>query len=63
MITEEQYIKTKALGTVTAAINVLKDLVPENLEGIIEDGEMAKVANKLHLWQERLFKEVNIQDG
>ena len=59
---EQEYVNTKALGTITAAINVLKDLTPENLKNIIKDGEKKKVFGTLHDWQDRLFKEIEISE-
>ena len=35
-MTEQEYINTKALGTITAAINTLKDLCVENLKDTIK---------------------------
>ena len=51
----QEYINTKALGTITAAINVLKDLHTENLKDIIKEGESEKVFATLYDWQKRLF--------
>ena len=42
-MTEKECIKVKALGTITAAINTLKDLVPDNLEEVIAKDEYSKV--------------------
>ena len=41
-MTEQEYINTKALGTITAAINTLKDLCAENLKDTIKEGESKK---------------------
>lgn len=57
-MTEQEYINTKALGTITAAINTLKDLCPENLKDTIKDGESKKVFGTLNDWQDRLFKQI-----
>ena len=38
-MTEQEYINTKALGTITAAINTLKDLCAENLKDTIKDAK------------------------
>ena len=56
-MTEQEYINTKALGTITAAINTLKDLCAENLKDTIKDGESKKVLGTLYDWQDRLFKQ------
>ena len=56
-MTEQEYINTKALGTITAAINTLKDLCTENLKDTIKDGESKKVLGTLYGWQDRLFKQ------
>ena len=61
-MTEEEYIETKALGTITSAINTLSDLVPANLKGIISDEEYSKVMPTLCEWQDRLFKKTNIDE-
>lgn len=55
-MTDQEYINIKALGTITAAINTLKDLCPENLKDTIKEGESKKVLGTLYDWQERLFK-------
>jgi len=60
MMTEQEYINTKALGTITSAINTLRDLVPENLKDTINEGELKKVYGTLHDWQDRLFKQIKI---
>jgi len=36
-MTEKEYIKVKALGTITAAINTLRDLVLDNLKEVITE--------------------------
>ena len=59
-MTEQEYINAKALGTITAAINTLEDLVPENLKDTIKTGETKKVMGTLCDWQERIFKQVEI---
>ena len=51
-MTEQEYINTKALGTITAAINTLKDLCAENLKDTIKDGESKKVLGTLYDWQD-----------
>lgn len=53
-MTEKEYIKVKALGTITAAINTLRDLVPANLKEVITKEEYSKVMPTLYDWQERL---------
>jgi hypothetical protein len=60
-MTEQDYIKVKALGTITAAINTLRDLVPANLEDVITKEEYSKVIPILYDWQERLFKDIKIK--
>jgi hypothetical protein len=57
-MTEQEYIKVKALGTITAAINTLKDLVPANLDDVITTEEYSKVMPTLWDWQERLFNQI-----
>lgn len=56
-MTEQEYINTKALGTITAAINTLKDLCAENLKDTIKEGERKKVLGTLYAWQDRLFEQ------
>lgn len=60
-MTEKEYIKVKALGTITAAINTLKDLVPANLEDVITKEEYSKVMPILCDWQERLFEQIETE--
>lgn len=57
-MTEKEYIKVKALGTITAAINTLRDLVPDNLEEVITKEEYNNVIHTICDWQERLFKQI-----
>ena len=60
-MTEQEYINTKALGTITAAINTLNDLVPEILPEIIKEGESKKVMDTLYNWQNRLFRQIKTE--
>ena len=60
-MTEQEYINAKALATITAAINILEDLVPENLKDTIKAGETKKALGTLSDWQARLFKQVEIK--
>lgn len=60
-MTEQEYINTKALGTITAAIHILRDLVQDNLKDIIKGGESKKVFGTLHDWQERLFTSIDVR--
>lgn len=60
-MTEKEYIKVKVLGTITAAINTLRDLVPANLEDIITKEEYSKVMPTLYDWQERLFEQIETE--
>ena len=57
-MTQTEYIKVKSLGTITAAINTLKDLVPDNLEEVITKEEYRKVLPTLYLWQQRLYEQI-----
>jgi len=59
-MTEKQYIEVKALGTITAAINTLRDLVPANLTHIIKESEAKKTIGTLMEWQDRLFEVLQI---
>lgn len=58
-MTEKEYINAKALGTITSAINTLKDLVPENLEGIIDE-RYHNIMNTLYAYQEKLFDIIEV---
>ena len=60
-MTDKEYIKVKALGTITAAINTLRDLVPDNLEEVITKEEYSKVIPTLCDWKERLFKQIETE--
>lgn len=62
-MTEQEYIEAKALGSITAAINVLRDLVPANLKEVIRDDEGRQVFHTLSLWQERLFEIINTESN
>lgn len=53
---EEDYIHAKSKGTIDAAIEVLKTLVPKSLPEIIHDGEFKNVLGTLYDWQDRLFE-------
>lgn len=61
-MTEEQYIKVKALGTITAAIAILKDITPDNLSEIIEEGEMEVITETLTNWQKKLFNGIEVTE-
>lgn len=60
-MTEQEYINVKALGTITATINTLRDLVPEILPETIKEGESKKVLGTLYDWQDRLFRQTKTQ--
>ena len=60
-MTEKEFIKVKALGTITAAINTLRDLVPANLKEVIAEEECSKVMPTLYDWQERLFEQIETE--
>lgn len=59
---EQEYINTKALGTVMAAIHVLNDLDHDNLKGIIKEGEAKQAIGTLYDWQDRLFKQIQVKE-
>ena len=59
---ENEYIKAKALGTITAAINTLRDLVPSNLTDIISEEEYKRVMPTLYSWQDRLYEQLEIEE-
>lgn len=61
-MTEKEYITIKALGTITAVINALKDLTPENLTEVIKEGEYSQVMPTLYNWRDRLSKQIEIED-
>jgi hypothetical protein len=58
-MTEKEYVNAKALGTITSSINTLKDLVPENLEGIIDERYL-DIMNTLYEYQEKLFDTIEL---
>jgi hypothetical protein len=59
---EQDFINVEALGTIKAAIAVLKDLVPEMLPEIIKEGEAKKAIGTLYEWQHRLFSTINTEE-
>ena len=59
-MTEQEYVNVKALGTITAAINALKDLTPTNLRGIIKEGDQKKVFGTLCEWRDGLHKNIKV---
>ena len=61
-MTEQDYINVQALGTIKAALGVLRDLDPENLKDIILDGEQKKVTGTLHDWYDRLREVINTEE-
>lgn len=61
-MTENDYIKAKALGSITSAIKTLQDLVPENLNSVIIDSEHKKVMSILDNWQTRLFEQIETSE-
>jgi hypothetical protein len=60
-MTEQDYINATALGKITSAIAVLRELCKENLTHVITDEEWSKVTPTLCDWQERLFTLVDIE--
>jgi hypothetical protein len=58
---EQEFINAQALGTLRAAIDTLKVLVPENLPGTIKRGDTTKVFKTLYEWQDRLNDQIEIQ--
>ena len=61
-MTEKDYINTKALGTITAAINTLRDLVPAILTSVMNEKSYGTVMATLYSWQERLFDKIELDD-
>ncbi|AEL24336.1 hypothetical protein [Cyclobacterium marinum] len=59
---EQEYIKSKALGTITAATRVLNDIVTENLGGDITQRDLATVLNLMDKWKERLRAGTKIEN-
>lgn len=60
-MTEQEYILAKAQGSITAAINILRDLPPEKLTSIMTKEEYHKVMNQLYGWQGKLFVTIEIK--
>jgi len=58
---EKDYINAKALGTVTATINTLNDLVPANLDKICLESEYIQVFTILNKWQKNLYNSIKIK--
>ena len=58
---EQEFINAQALGTVRAAIEVLKVLASQNLPGTIKRGDVTKVFKTLHEWEDRLNDQIEIQ--
>ena len=58
---EQEFINAQALGTVRAAIEVLKVLASQNLPGTIKRGDVTKVFKTLYEWEDRLDDQIEIQ--
>jgi len=58
---EQEYVNAQALGTVRAAIEVLKVLASQNLPGTIKRGDVTKVFKTLYEWEDRLDDQIKIQ--
>lgn len=54
-MTEQEYINVKELGTVTAAINVLRDICVENSKVIYKE-DYQQVMKKIRHWERCLFR-------
>ena len=50
MITEQEYIHIKDLGTIASAIKVLQELIPENSE-IIDKKDYDEIIRLLTIWK------------
>jgi hypothetical protein len=59
---EIDYINVEALGTIRCCITSLRNICPENLKHIIKKGELNKVFSTLYDWQERLYKDIHIEN-
>lgn len=62
-MTEDEYIKTKALGTITSAINTLSDVTPQIMLDIVPESEYFEVMQKLKIWQSRIFDQVQLKNN
>ena len=60
-MTEQEYILAKAQGSITATINILRDLTPGNLTSVMTEEEYHKVMNQLYAWQGKLFVTIEIK--
>jgi len=59
-MTEQEYINVKELGTVSAALDVLKNIVPDNSKVIVKE-DYQKVMDTIYKWQEALFQKIKIK--
>ena len=59
-MTEQEYINVSDLTKITGAINVLREIVPDNSE-IIENKKLVGIICKLSEWQSKLFESINIE--
>lgn len=57
---EQEYILAKAQGTITSAIDTLRDITPDNLTSIMKKKEYQEVMNQLYVWQGKLFTQIEI---
>lgn len=58
-MTESEYIKTKDLGTISSAKNVLRELTPEISE-IVDKKEYQEVMRLISKWERKHFSEIEI---
>lgn len=60
-MTEDEYIKVSALNSIVTVSNVLKDIIPESIEGIISNDEYKQVMSTIWNWKTRLFDSIETQ--
>ena len=56
-MTENEYIKTKDLGIISSAKNVLRELIPETSE-IVDVKEYQQVMRLIRKWERKHFSEI-----
>lgn len=59
-MTEQEYVLAKAQGTITSAINTLRDVSPDMVESIMTKKEYQDVMQQLYIWQGKLFVQIKI---
>jgi len=60
-MTEDEYVKVRSLSAINVCLNILAEIIPENLNGIVNKKEYSQVMQNLYKWQDILFGKIKIE--